>query len=410
MAEEQQKLKDKEIELINTKKKTVHLNFCKLVLLKKQSELNKIIEKVKKETGIDNLDKLSSDLQLSTKTNSLFENDLVNLEKQKKELEDNIEIKKKEIKNAYNILNDTSTKKNEYMEKLEKELKDEEAKKDLLNRRLYSLNKMIELMSKGFKNICEKLNFFDKDLKFESESPEGILTKCMDFLERKMTEIIQLNTDPLKETIATDNDETKQMLMIKKISDTMNKEEHSKMIDKKKIVFKIPEIMDIIEENGLDYNWHSRLENFKASLMKNSNIDEIKNYDFSEISPSNRKKNFKKKQSTILSENNFESSLPEHFFEVVYSVKKLGGLPYYIVYLSEKINYDTFKIQIDNKKGEYNEKYISKDNTVIQNPIKFNSSKNIKTNSFISSRLNNNREVNADNYEINSIKRMFVSS
>ena len=49
MAEEQQKLKDKEIELINTKKKTVHLNFCKLVLLKKQSELNKIIEKVKKE-------------------------------------------------------------------------------------------------------------------------------------------------------------------------------------------------------------------------------------------------------------------------------------------------------------------------------------------------------------------------
>ena len=98
MAEEQQKLKDKEIELINTKKKTVHLNFCKLVLLKKQSELNKIIEKVKKETGIDNLDKLSSDLQLSTKTNSLFENDLVNLEKQKKELEDKIEIKKKRNK------------------------------------------------------------------------------------------------------------------------------------------------------------------------------------------------------------------------------------------------------------------------------------------------------------------------
>ena len=95
MAEEQQKLKDKEIELINTKKKTVHLNFCKLVLLKKQSELNKIIEKVKKETGIDNLDKLSSDLQLSTKTNSLFENDLINLENQKQELEKNIEQKKK---------------------------------------------------------------------------------------------------------------------------------------------------------------------------------------------------------------------------------------------------------------------------------------------------------------------------
>ena len=248
MAEEQQKLRDKEQELINTKKKTVHLNFCKLVLLKKQSELNKIIERVKKETGIDNLDKLSSDLQLSTKTNSLFENDLINLENQKKELEKNIELKKKEIQDAYCILNDTSSKKNEFMEKLEKELKDEEAKKELLNKRLYSLNKMIELMSIGFKNICNKLSFFDKNLKFDSETPEGTLTKCMEFLERKMIEIIQLNTDPLKETIATDNDETKQMIMIKKISDAMNKEEHLKMLDKKKIIpgnFSLKEIKEI---------------------------------------------------------------------------------------------------------------------------------------------------------------------
>ena len=248
MAEEQQKLKDKEIELINTKKKTAHLNFCKPVLLKKQSELNKIIEKVKKETGIDNLDKLSSDLQLSTKTNSLFEKDLANLEMQKQELEKNIEIKKKEIQEAYSILNDTSTKKNEYMAKLEKELKDEEEKKDLLNRRLYSLNRMIELMSKGFKNICEKLNFFDPNLKFDSDTPEGTLTKCMDFLERKMVEIIQLNTDPLKETISADNDETKQMIMMKKISEAMNKKDHLKMIDKKKITpgnFSFKEIKDI---------------------------------------------------------------------------------------------------------------------------------------------------------------------
>ena len=70
----------------------------------------------------------------------------------------------------------------------------------------------------------------------------------MDFLERKMTEIIQLNTDPLKETIATDNDETKQMQMIKKISDAMSKEEHIKMIDKKKIIpsnFSLKEIKEI---------------------------------------------------------------------------------------------------------------------------------------------------------------------
>ena len=134
------------------------------------------------------------------------------------------------------------------MAKLEKELKDEEEKKDLLNRRLYSLNRMIELMSKGFKNICEKLNFFDPNLKFDSDTPEGTLTKCMDFLEKKMVEIIQLNTDPLKETISADNDETKQMIMIKKISEAMNKKDHLKMIDKKKITpenFSFKEIKDI---------------------------------------------------------------------------------------------------------------------------------------------------------------------
>ena len=53
---------------------------------------------------------------------------------------------------------------------------------------------MIDLISKLFKKICEKLNFFDKNMKFEAETSEGTLTKCMDFLERKMIEIIQLNT------------------------------------------------------------------------------------------------------------------------------------------------------------------------------------------------------------------------
>ena len=234
MAEEQNKLKDLENELMRTKRRTVHLNFSKLILLKKQIELNDIIEKVKKETGIDNLDKLSSDLQLSTKTNSLFESDLNTLHQQKKELEKNIELKKKEIQDAYCVLNDTSTKKNEYMEKLEKDLKTEEENKAKLNKRLFALNRMIDLMSKGFKNICEKLNFFDKNLKFDAETSEGTLTKCMDFLERKMIEIIQLNTDPLKETNISDNDETKNMMFIKKITDGMNHEEHEKMFDKKK--------------------------------------------------------------------------------------------------------------------------------------------------------------------------------
>ena len=49
---------------------------------------------------------------------------------------------------------------------------------------------MIDLISKGIKKICEKLNFFDKNMKFEAETSEGTLTKCMDFLERKMIKII----------------------------------------------------------------------------------------------------------------------------------------------------------------------------------------------------------------------------
>lgn len=251
MAEEQQKLKDLEGELAKAKRMTVYLNFSKLILSKKQSQLNEIIDKVKKETGIDNLDKLSSDLQLSTKTNSLFENDLKSLHKQKLELEQNIEVKKKEIQDAYCILNDTSTKKTEYMNKLEKDLQIEEENKLKLNKRLFALNRMIELMSKGFKNICEKLNFFDKNLKFDSETSEGTLTKCMDFLERKMIEIIQLNTDPLKETNISDNDETKNMLFLKKIRDSMNHEEHDKIFDKKKCIssnFSLKEIKEISKD------------------------------------------------------------------------------------------------------------------------------------------------------------------
>lgn len=207
--EEQQKLDSLENELIKIKKRTVHLNFSKLILTKKQMQLNSIIEKVKQETGIDNLDKLSSDLQLSKKTNTLFESDLSNLEKQKKELEDKIEEKKKEIDDAYNLLNDTSSKKNEYIDQLEKDLEAEEKTKQLLNKRLFALNRMIDLMSKGFKNICMKLNFFDQDFKVDSETNEGTLTKCMDFLERKMIEIIQLNTDPLKESNIADANENK---------------------------------------------------------------------------------------------------------------------------------------------------------------------------------------------------------
>ena len=91
---------------------------------------------------------------------------------------------------------------------------------------------MIDLMSKSFKNICEKINFFDKNIVFDSENSEKTLTNCMNFLERKIVEIIQLNTDPLKETNQTENEENKNMIVIKKIRDGMNHEEHEKMFEK----------------------------------------------------------------------------------------------------------------------------------------------------------------------------------
>ena len=53
------------------------------------------------------------------------------------------------------------------------------------------------------------------------------------------------------------------------------------------MIFKIPEIMGIIDENGLDYNWYERLENFRKRFIENCNIKDIPE-DFGDISPNNR--------------------------------------------------------------------------------------------------------------------------
>ena len=79
LVEEEKKLEDLNKELKKKKRQTVYLNFSRLILLKKQKELNNIIEKVKSQTGIENLDKLSEYLELSSKTNKLFETDLKKL-------------------------------------------------------------------------------------------------------------------------------------------------------------------------------------------------------------------------------------------------------------------------------------------------------------------------------------------
>lgn len=79
LVEEEKKLEDLNKELKKKKRQTVYLNFSRIILLKKQKELNNIIEKVKSQTGIENLDKLSEYLELSSKTNKLFETDLKKL-------------------------------------------------------------------------------------------------------------------------------------------------------------------------------------------------------------------------------------------------------------------------------------------------------------------------------------------
>ena len=86
LVEEEKKLEDLNKELKKKKRQTVYLNFSRLILVKKQKELNNIIEKVKSQTGIENLDKLSEYLELSSKTNKLFETDLKKLNEHVKKI------------------------------------------------------------------------------------------------------------------------------------------------------------------------------------------------------------------------------------------------------------------------------------------------------------------------------------
>ena len=87
----------------------------------------------------------------------------------KQTIEKQIEDIRSEIQKAQCILNDTSTKKFEYLDKLSDDLKKEEETKDKLNKKLYMLNRVIDLLANGFKEVCIKLNFFDKNLKLDAE-------------------------------------------------------------------------------------------------------------------------------------------------------------------------------------------------------------------------------------------------
>ncbi len=74
----------------------------------------------------------------------------------------------------------------------------------------------------------------------------------MDFLEKKMIEIIQFNTDPLKpEENVAEHDEIKNFAILEKVADNIYSEDHTKIFESKKINSNHLSIKDI-KENASD--------------------------------------------------------------------------------------------------------------------------------------------------------------
>ena len=129
-------------------------------------------------------------------------------------------------------------------------------------------------------------------------------------------------------------------------------------IDKKKLIYKIPEIINLIDEIGLDYDWYIKLQNFKEKMINNSKLQNIKETGISSVTNYNmNNKGDDHRQSTIVEPNFFEYNFknsPWQYFEVIYSFRKLGSVSYYIVNLLEKINNidETQIAPIQNEKEE----------------------------------------------------------
>ena len=171
-------------------------------------------------------------------------------------------------------------------------------------------------------------------------------------------------------------------------------------IDKKKLILKIPEILSIVDEIGLDYEWYLRLLNFKERLI-NNNYHNLN----SERSSSKEKENknlINKRFSSSFEQIKFESNLiktEEQFFEVVYSIRKIGSLSYYIVDLYETIDHNTNINQF----GGYTNK--NKENLNIKEKFKKNNIKTtVKLNRFLSVFSIRNEGMN-DEDDNNPIKR-----
>ena len=161
--EEQIKLDKLNEDLNKNKSLVTYYNFSKFIYFKKQQKLGIQISQVKRETGCQNLDKLSENLAVSTKTNYLFKTDLKNLQDEKDNIEYKIEEVKSKLSNARCLLNDTSSKKFEYIEKLKIDIAKEEKIIEMLNRKYYNLNRVIDIMSIVFKKIYGQISYNDSN-------------------------------------------------------------------------------------------------------------------------------------------------------------------------------------------------------------------------------------------------------
>jgi hypothetical protein len=135
------------------------------------------------------LDSLSNYLESSTKTNILFQSDKKNLNKQKLELENEINKVKKQYQFSQCFLNDCSTKKLEYLEKIKSEILIEYNMKKEMNKKSFIINKIIYVLSIGFKKVCKILYLIDIE---SNTSQESQVIYIKSFL-KKMIQFINFN-------------------------------------------------------------------------------------------------------------------------------------------------------------------------------------------------------------------------
>jgi len=99
------------------------------------------------------------------------------------------------------------------------------------------MNVLIDILSRVLKSLCNNLKYNETEPALETESKEKSMMKYMDYLEKKLIEIIQLNTDNLKEDIIIPENDNENLKVVNKMLDKivkLDKESAVKFLDNKK--------------------------------------------------------------------------------------------------------------------------------------------------------------------------------